>query len=331
LSHSLAYLPAWVIVALVWHFRIFTGTHVLLVLAVHLLFGFSLASYSFFVAAPFGSSPQLAAVTSTFLSIVLAILALIIRRPGNGVAFIFSIVFPPGFYIFAIKAICGWENEQIATNALKRDPDDGLTLLPLMIAALIDIFLWPWLAVILERRLYDPKPPSTRRMWIRRLFAKDQDDTRVATNMSPDLAISVRNLEKTYTPGWFGRKRPVTAVENLSFDVLKNGIFVLLGSNGSVFFSCITIIADNSVVALASRPPCLFYPTCLVKRPVLSLSRVVIPAHLAERLVSSRRKTFSFQNSAACRTSGCGKQLSRILWICKGRRKTLNSSLRTVI
>ncbi|EIN14277.1 hypothetical protein PUNSTDRAFT_96008 [Punctularia strigosozonata HHB-11173 SS5] len=244
LSHCLAYLPAWIIVALVWHFRIFTGTHVLLVLAVHLLFGLSLASYSLFLATPFGSSPQLAAVTSTFLSIVLAIIALIIRRPGNGVAFIFSVIFPPGFYIFAIKAICGWENEQIPTNASKGDPDDGLRLLPLMIAALIDIFLWPWLAVLLERHLYDPKSPSARRSWFSRLFGKREGMIPQDVNVSPDIAISVRNLHKKYLPGWFGRKQAVTAVEDLSFDVPKNGIFVLLGSNGAGKSTTLSILGN---------------------------------------------------------------------------------------
>ena len=39
-SISLAYFPAWVIVALVWHFRIFTATHVVIVLFVHILFGY---------------------------------------------------------------------------------------------------------------------------------------------------------------------------------------------------------------------------------------------------------------------------------------------------
>ncbi len=34
LSITLAYLPAWIIVAIVWHFRIFTGTHILIVLLV---------------------------------------------------------------------------------------------------------------------------------------------------------------------------------------------------------------------------------------------------------------------------------------------------------
>ena len=135
---SLAYLPAWVIVALVWHSRIFTATNVGLILLVHLLLGLSLASWSFFIATPFGKSPQLSAVCSTFLAVLFAIVALVFSdHCTTGTAFIFSIVFPPGFYIFAMRAICGYENNQIPTNALHGDPDNNMVLLPLLIAAIV--------------------------------------------------------------------------------------------------------------------------------------------------------------------------------------------------
>jgi ATP-binding cassette, subfamily A (ABC1), member 3 len=124
-------------VALIWHYRMFTATNGGLVLAVHLLLGFSLASWSFFVAAPFGKSPQLAAVVSTFLAIVFAILALVFSRAGTVAATIFTLIFPPGYYVFAIRAICGYENHQMPTNLLKPDPDDHLTLLPILIACIV--------------------------------------------------------------------------------------------------------------------------------------------------------------------------------------------------
>lgn len=141
ISISLAYLPAWIIVALIWHYRIFTETNVGLVLVVHLLLGLSLASWSFFVAAPFGKSPQLAAVVSTFLSILFAILALVFSRASTGAATIFTIIFPPGYYIFAIRAICGYENHLMPTNLVKPDPDDHLTLLPIMVACIVSVIL----------------------------------------------------------------------------------------------------------------------------------------------------------------------------------------------
>lgn len=139
LSISLAYLPAWVIVALTWHYRIFAETNGGLVLVVHLLLGFSLTSWSFFVAAPFGKSPQLAAVVSTFLAILFAILALVFSHASTVAATIFTLIFPPGFYIFATRAICGYENHLMPTNILKPDPDDHITLLPILIACIVGI------------------------------------------------------------------------------------------------------------------------------------------------------------------------------------------------
>lgn len=123
--------------ALTWKFRIFTETNTGLILIVHLLLGLVLASWSFFVSTPFGKSPHLAAVISTFLGLVFAILALVTKSTHSGVLFIFSVIFPPSFYIFALKAICGYENHQFPTNALKGDPDRGIVLLPLMIAAIV--------------------------------------------------------------------------------------------------------------------------------------------------------------------------------------------------
>lgn len=97
----------------------------------------SLASWSLFVSVPFENSPQLAAVASTFLSFIFAILAQAFGHASSGAAFIFTIIFPPGFYVFAIRAIAGFEAHQIPTNMLKKDPDNQLTLLSLVIAVLV--------------------------------------------------------------------------------------------------------------------------------------------------------------------------------------------------
>ena len=125
---------------LTWKFRIFTETNTGLILVVHLLLGLVLASWSFFIAVPFGRSPYFAAVASTFLGLVFAILALVIKSSRSGTLFIFSVLFPPSFYIFALKAICGYENHQFPTDVLKGDPDRGIVLLPLIIAAIVSQF-----------------------------------------------------------------------------------------------------------------------------------------------------------------------------------------------
>lgn len=140
-SISLAYLPAWIIVSLLWHARIFSASSAGLIFVVHLILGLSLASWSFFVAMPFEKSPQLAAVASTFLAIVFAIIALVMGAVGSGTAFIFSVVFPPGYYIFAIRTIAGFENHQVPTNVLGADPDSGMRLLPILIAGIVSLCL----------------------------------------------------------------------------------------------------------------------------------------------------------------------------------------------
>ena len=137
--------------ALTWKFRIFAETNTGLILIVHLLLGLVLASWSFFVAVPFGKSPHLAAVASTFLGLVFAVLALVIKSSRSGILFIFSILFPPSFYIFALKAICGYENHQFPTNILKGDPDRGIVLLPLLIAAIVSQFPYDFLSAKFKR------------------------------------------------------------------------------------------------------------------------------------------------------------------------------------
>jgi len=91
----------------------------------------------------------------------------------------------------------------------------------------IDIFLWPYLAIVLERYYYDARIPNQSRFW---MFG-----IRKSFNGSPhpeNKAISIRNLKKIYKSSWFSRKKDVTAIEDLSLDIPNTGIFVLLGSNG---------------------------------------------------------------------------------------------------
>ncbi|KXN84990.1 ABC transporter A family member 2 [Leucoagaricus sp. SymC.cos] len=258
LSVSVTYLPAWIIVALIWRYRIFSETNVLMILAVHLLLPLSLASWSFFVAAPFGKSPQLAAVVSTFLAILFAVVALVFGHAKDGGAVIFTLIFPPGFYIFAIRVIAGWENHLHPTNALKGDPDNDLRLLPLLIITLINVFLWPYLAVLLERRIYDV--PSRHKSWWQ--FWK-KGKTQSEQIIDENLAISVKNLNKTFNQSWFSSKNAVIAVDDLSLDIPKTGIYVLLGSNGAGKSTSLSIIGGllgrtNGTITFAggaSRPP----------------------------------------------------------------------------
>ena len=138
----------------------------------------------------------------------------------------------------------------MATNVLKGDPDKNLMLLPLIIAAIvglffvymrvlltllrqIDIFLWPYLAVLLERRLYEARSASPKahlKFW----NSAARTSSAQTHPIDDNIAISIKNLNKIFKTSTFSSKGLVTAIADLSLEIPKRGIFVLLGSNGYV-------------------------------------------------------------------------------------------------
>jgi len=235
ISLSAAYLPAWIITALIWRYRIFAATNVGLMIIIHLITGLSLASWTLFASVPFGRSPQLAAVVATFLALLIAILALVAGHVGSGAATLFTLILPPAFFIFATRGLAGWENHQLVANVIKADPDRGIRLLPLIVVGLINIVLFPALAVWWERRLYDAQEPN-RRSWAFWRRSTKSEAVTVPDEVDKSMAISIRNLRKVY-PG------AVVAVNDLSFDVPRGSLFVLLGSNGAGKSTSLSIIA----------------------------------------------------------------------------------------
>jgi len=112
-------------------------TNILILLVVHILFGLVLASWALFATVPFRKSPQLAAVMATFISIVLTILAIVLKSDSGPINFIASLLFPPMLYVLSLKTIAGYERHELATNLLKGDPTRGRVLLPLIIAGIV--------------------------------------------------------------------------------------------------------------------------------------------------------------------------------------------------
>lgn len=95
----------------------------------------------------------------------------------------------------------------------------------------INVFIWPYFTVLLERRLYDAREPNSRSLF----FWKNRSAGGTAVSVAPPLpgiAISVNGLNKTFKAPWISSKSDVVAISDLTFDIPKSGIFVLLGSNG---------------------------------------------------------------------------------------------------
>lgn len=95
--------------------------------------------------------------------------------------------------------------------------------------------LYPWLAVLLERRLYDAHEPHSTTTWNPFSRAERRRDAEKAITELPEgVAISIRHLHKAYPAPLFRHSRkPISAVSDLTVDIPNHGIFVLLGSNGA--------------------------------------------------------------------------------------------------
>ncbi|KAI0756117.1 P-loop containing nucleoside triphosphate hydrolase protein [Daedaleopsis nitida] len=227
-SFSLVYLPGSLITAGIWHAKLWTGTSAGLLVGIHILTTLSLVSYALFAMAPFGKSPQLAAISSLMLAYVCCILGMTLSVIPTASFFVLILLFPPMFYPVAIRCITAFEVAGLPTSTTTPDPDFGLTLSPLIGAVLIGIVIWPWIGAHLERSLYDAHNPSEG--WCGRRKKGDKNRAPPPSGM----AISVRNLGKDFRTGWFkGKNGLVTAISDLSLDVPKHGIFVLLGPNGA--------------------------------------------------------------------------------------------------
>ncbi|KAG8955820.1 hypothetical protein FRC03_011029 [Tulasnella sp. 419] len=227
LSVSLVYLPAWVIAASVWKHMIFVHTSTALLVGINVVTGFSLTSWGLLVVTPFAKSPQLAAIVTTVLSFVLAILAMTYVN-SQGFALLFTILFPPSFFIFAIRSVCGWEKVSKSPIPGLEDPSwRHFVISSLIGAAVFSIFIHPLLAMWIERMLFDTK--ARRPGLFSRMFGRHTSED--SHNHGQVNAIEVRNLRKEFKSRT-GRNI-VTAIADLSISIPRNGIFVVLGPNGS--------------------------------------------------------------------------------------------------
>ena len=88
-------------------------------------------------------------------------------------------------------------------------------------------------------------------------FHRRRHNTHETPTVPEGVSISIRNLGKTFNTNLFGRSRGnVTAIEDLTMDIPKNGITVLLGSNGFVVVLSLTsLLTKLSRIAAPANPP----------------------------------------------------------------------------
>ena len=228
IAFDIMFLPGWIVGALILKYGVFAKTSLGVLILFNLLAGLSLSSFSLFGGAFFHKA-QLSGISTTIISLLLAVLAQVIGKSSTGAVAILSLLFPPINYIFFTILMARWERKNFPTDLGKAAPENPSTLpgIVFFIFFIIQILVFPMLAALIERILYGTASRG------RKLMATDEDS---------DAAVDLCGFTKRYRPSWWARniatcfgkrKDTVTAVDNLDLTMLRGQITVLLGSNGS--------------------------------------------------------------------------------------------------
>lgn len=266
ISFSLIHLPSWIIVAVIWSFQLFPNTNVGIMLLVHVLYGLSLVSWAIFVAVPFKKSPYIPGLIAVVVAIAMNAVTLAgIKNPTNGIVFIFSLIFPASSYMYSVRVLAWFDSKGLGTpiatsiRAASGSGDDPAIslIVPVVASAVrtyirhglafecaygvwtqVNIFLWPLIALSVEQYMFQTFNPGHSK------WALFKPKPTISDRLPPHLALSVRNLNKKFSNGNFSKKE-TEVIEDLTLDVPKTGIYVLLGSNGYVLFpssSCLHVM-----------------------------------------------------------------------------------------
>ncbi|QRV97329.1 ABC transporter [Ceratobasidium sp. AG-Ba] len=240
----LLHAPGWVATAFIWHIRVFTESNISLLMLIHIIYGFSLTSFCLVACLPFRKSPQLAAIGTAFLSITFTIGSLFIPiTPSTAAVSTFAL--PPSFYIFAIRAVSRFEKAQSPAHAiLMRGDNNERTLGWTMVIGSMNVFFWLLVACVTEKWMLDPSSGNFRLLerriyrWLRpaefELVDSDEPHEPIITSKpdSTSPAIVLDGLTKRFPAAKWSAPE-YTAVKNMSMSIPSQGIFALLGANGS--------------------------------------------------------------------------------------------------
>ncbi|KAM4058995.1 ABC transporter [Hirsutella rhossiliensis] len=240
-AFTLAYMPGWLIAAIICRVMIWRNTSYGTLVVFFLLGGLAITSMSL-LAASFFRKAQLSGVVTTVAWIALALLAQALPAAGTAAVAILSALFTPCTFVFFITSVARYEREGQASDLARPPPGSPWNLPPvvLWIFLIAQALLYPVLAAYLERALHGVTT-GVRHTSLRRSQAAAAGDD----------VVRVDNITKVYRPGLLRRffsfvssPRPeVVAVDGLTLTAKKGQILALLGANGSGKSTSLDIIA----------------------------------------------------------------------------------------
>jgi ATP-binding cassette subfamily A (ABC1) protein 3 len=254
IAFDMIYGPAWIIMGVVLGVGVFSQTSMAIVVIYHLLAGLSLTSFSILGAA-FFKKAQLSGITLALVTLLLGVLVQVLKLEGNASIAILGLLFVPCNYVFFITFMARYERLDSATDLVKAAPANPWTFpgIGLWVFLIVQIFVYPLLGALVERSLYGTASKG------RTVVGQNLEHAAGADERSHTAfdTVQLQGFTKHYRPNWFRRrfafftktpKATVVAVNDLTLNMSKGQIFVLLGANGSGKSTTLDAIAGLNTV-----------------------------------------------------------------------------------
>lgn len=236
IAFSSAYFPGWIALGLIFSFVYFYSSSPATIIFYHIFAGLAQVSWSIFLGNIFKNA-QLSGITSSGISTILAIITSIqaqVKGPGggghaSGTIYALSFIFPPMNYCFFLQNLSRAQIANVGLSMTEYPADSSVYSIVIFIAAIVQIFLFIGLSILIERVVYG-SPKS------------------IHQGANPGNAVEISNLSKVYKTGGLiakmrGKQNIVTAVNDLSLEIRAGQIFSLLGANGSGKTTTLEMIA----------------------------------------------------------------------------------------
>lgn len=226
LALDIVYGPGWIVTGAILKFGVYSKTSAGITIVYHILVGLALSSFSIF-GASFFKRAQLSGITAVIACLLLGVIAQMVGINTNGAVGVLSLLFPPMNYVFFSVFMARWERQNLPTDLVHSAPKNPWTIpgIALWILLIVQIIVYPILGALVERMLYGTA-----------------SKTRKASTASTSISLRLDRFTKLYQPSWLRRSftslfrrthQNVLAVDNLTLDVMRGEIMVLLGANGS--------------------------------------------------------------------------------------------------
>ncbi|KAE9985250.1 hypothetical protein EG327_004773 [Venturia inaequalis] len=246
LAFDMIYLPGWIISGIILRALVFTNTSYGIMIFLHVLAGLSLSSLSILAGSLFRKA-QLSGITTIIVSLILAVIIQVVGPSSSGAIGLLTLLFPPMTYTVSIIYMAYFEKVGRPTNLIDSAPGASWEVpgIAFWVFFIIQALVFPVLGAFIERGLYGTASKSR----------KFNSESSLST-----AAIKLTSFSKHYGPGWlrrriaplFGarRRENFVAVNDLSLEVIRGQIFVLLGANGSGKSTTLDAIAGLGTVTM---------------------------------------------------------------------------------